>query len=216
MKNCIFIITFLILQNNIFAERPVIDNKKDTVVYFTIPELGCKNILDYTGIEQGFLSTMVHGYSQEVEYRIIKNCGVTTILTFTSYIDSIVVTRLDTGEKATCNCFNDFWFTVDNIVDSTFFYYLGHMDYLKNPFYVSVREDESNLNIDITYFNDFLDIGLEGHQRTRVRLISALGATLLDTYTTGKKVRVPGNLKGFYICVAEGNKVSARKKMILY
>jgi hypothetical protein len=210
----LLVIGLLLLTLTIYGQEQYVDSKKDTSFSFTLNS-ECKNVLDYGEITQGISDRFIPDDRQILELTIIKNCGQTTILTVESFIDSIVVTRTDTGEMATCQCFQKCTLTIDNVYDSIAFKLFGVNTSLTNP-YTGIATYSQNNQIGFYYHNKSLYITGEITEPVYVRLISLNGQVLMNTVTRDRSIAVPDNLKGLFICELKGSNKLIRKQLFIY
>ncbi|MBN2395972.1 MAG: hypothetical protein JXC36_05875 [Candidatus Atribacteria bacterium] len=197
-----------------YGQEHYIDSKRDTSFSFTLTS-ECKNVLDYSGITQGISNRFTQGDGQILELTIIKNCGQTTVLNISSLIDSIVILRTDTGELTTCQCFQKCTLTIDNVFDSVAFNMFGSNEYLINPFYSYIPENQSEKGIDLFYHNYLITIVGEVYGPIKIRLINQIGQEIYNKEFNGNSIIIPNHINGFFICKVIGDKKMISKNIYI-
>ncbi len=212
MKSLITI-TLLFLTIKGFSQEHSIDSKRDTSFSFTLSS-ECINAMDYTGSE-GISNIFINGDSQIFELTIIKNCGQTTELTVSSLIDSIVITRIDTGEAATCQCFQKCTLTVDNIIDSIAFNMFGSNKYISKPIWEAVTPNHKSAEIDFYYHNKMVNIIGDVNEPLKIRMINQVGQVVYNKVFKGNSIIIPSKMNGLFICEIKGDQKIIRKKIYI-
>ena len=203
----------LLIMANGFSQEKYIDCKIDTSFSFTL-ESDCKNVLDYPSVSQGISNRFIPDERQILELTIIKNCGQTTTLDIASVSDSILVTRSDTGELATCECFQKCTLTVDNVFDSVAFNFFGTIEYLINPYHNSII-DNSAISLELYYHNGLIQFNREIIEPIQLKILNLSGQVLLDVLMNSKSMKIPANIRGFVICEISGETFELRKKIFI-
>ncbi len=197
-----------------YSQEHYIDSKKDTSFSFVLTS-ECKNIMDYEGITQGISDRFISDDEQILELTIIKNCGQTTALDVSSLIDSIVMARADTGEMATCQCFQKCTLTIDNVFNRVAFNMFGNNEYLINPFYNAISEKQFEPGIDLYCNDNLITIVGEMYGPLRIRLVNQVGQEVYKRDFFGNSIEIPAKIKGFYICEIIADKRLITKKIFI-
>lgn len=213
MKN-IIALSLLFFSIIGYSQEHYIDSKRDTSFSFTLTS-ECKNVMDYSGITQGISNRFTPDDRHILELTIIKNCGQTTVLNVFSLIDSIVITRTDNGEMATCECFQKCTLTVDNVFDRISFNLFGSNEYLTNPFNKAISENQSKIGIDFFYNNYSITIIGEVNEPLKIRLINQIGQEIYNEEFNSNSIVIPSNINGMFICEISGRKILINKKIYI-
>lgn len=160
MKTIITLFFIYFLSASIcFSQNVFVDLENDTSYNFQVTS-ECFNTEDYPYMEEGYtINWFAPEGIAEIDITIIKNCGQNALIDILFQNDTIFLNQTDTGELATCECYQEFQLTIYNLYDSVAFIYQEQDAKLKNPYYNKVKTiDDNNISVLFNMSEKFLII----------------------------------------------------------